>query len=66
MKVKITFLKKMREVDVPEGSSVREAIKKAGINPEEVIINMDGTIIPDSGKLKDNDLIEAIRITSGG
>jgi sulfur carrier protein ThiS len=66
MRVKITFLKKVNEVEIPEGSSIREAIKKAGINPEEVIINRNGTIIPDSEKMKEGELIETIRITSGG
>ena len=66
MLVKIKFLKKEREVEVKEGSTVSDALKKTGINPETVIASRDGEIIPDSEKLKKGETIEAIRIVSGG
>ena len=66
MKVTIQFLKKEREIEMKEGSTIADALKKIEINPETVIVNRGGEIVTDSEKLKSGEKIEAIRIVSGG
>ena len=66
MIVKIKFLGQIKGVELKEGSTISDALKKAGINPETVIVSRMGEIVPESEKTKEGETIEAIRIVSGG
>jgi sulfur carrier protein ThiS len=66
MRVRVTFAGRTKAVEVPENAKVLDAIKKAGLNPETVISRRGKTILLESESLKNNDMIELIKIVSGG
>ncbi len=66
MKIEILHQGKRKLFDMDDGLDVCSVLRLAQINPETVIVNKNGEIIPDTEKLEDNDKIEAIRIVSGG
>jgi sulfur carrier protein ThiS len=62
----MTFAGRTKTLGMPENSKVLDAIKKAGANPETVIPRRGKTILLEDEGLKNNDMIELIKIVSGG
>ena len=52
--------------EVSPGSSVREALLKAGLLPSMVIVSHEGTVLPHSTALNDNITLRVTTISSGG
>lgn len=64
MAVRLTLRDK--EYTVKPGMTVRQAIKKMGIQPESVIPTRDGELITDDEVIKDGEHIRLIAVISGG
>jgi sulfur carrier protein len=64
MTVRLTLRDK--EFTVDPGTTVRQAIRLVGIQPESVIPTRDGELITDDEILKDGDHIRLIAVISGG
>jgi len=46
--------------------TVRDAIVKAGLNPEAVLAVRDGRLINEDTKIQDGDTIKLVAVVSGG
>lgn len=54
------------EWEVPTNITVRNAIKKWGINPETVLATRDGKLITEDVHLKADDVVKLVAVISGG
>jgi sulfur carrier protein ThiS len=52
--------------ELPGGMTVRDAIKKAGLNLHSVLALRDGKLINEETILKDDDVIKLVAVVSGG
>jgi len=64
MGARIVFGKE--NVDVDSGITVQKAVSSAGRLPDTYIYLLKGRPIPMTSTLNDGDVIEAVRIASGG
>jgi sulfur carrier protein ThiS len=55
-----------RQWEVPTNITVRDAIRKGGLNPETVLATRDGQLITEDVHVKANDVIKLIAVISGG
>lgn len=55
-----------KEYDVRAGMTVRDAIKKIGVQPDSVLAVRDGELITDDEILREDDRIRLIAVISGG
>lgn len=62
--IKLTFRDKQWEL--ASGMTVRDAILKCGLNPEQVLAVRDGKLINEATILKDGEEIKLIAVISGG
>jgi sulfur carrier protein ThiS len=54
------------EWEVPKNITVRDAIKKGGLNPETVLATRDGKLITEDIHLKAEDVVKLVAVISGG
>lgn len=54
------------EVEVEPGSSIKDALKIAGIHPSTVLVSTEDVIIPHSTKLNADISLELTVVSSGG
>ncbi len=66
MEVQVVCNKEKHKVKLKNYSVVRDALHKAGINPETVIAKVNGLIVSQMEELKDKDKIEATEFVSKG
>jgi len=68
MKVKIKLVRERTEkiIELPENSTVKDALKKLGYSTQAVVVVKDGMPVVEEEKLKDNDEIAVYLIASGG
>ena len=66
MEVVVKFLGERKRLKLPENSNVRQALRAAGINPETVIVKKRKAIVTEDSRLKNGDLIEPLKVISGG
>jgi len=64
MRMKIIYRDK--EWELPGGMTVRDAIRKVGLDPEAVLATREGKLINDSTILQDEDVIKLVAVISGG
>lgn len=62
--IKIKYRK--QEWELAGEYTVRQAIKKVGLNPESVLAVRDGEIIVESTPLRDGDEVRLVAVISGG
>jgi sulfur carrier protein ThiS len=62
--VKITYRKQQWEMH--SGMAVRDAILKAGLNPETVLAVRNGKLINEATILEEGDEIKLVAVISGG
>ena len=55
-----------REWQVPTNITVRDAIKKGGLNPETVLATRNGRLIAEDVHLQADDIIKLVAVISGG
>ncbi len=54
------------EWEVPKNITVRDAIKKGGLNPETVLATRNGKLITEDVHLKAEDVVKLVAVISGG
>lgn len=62
--MKIEFRDKAWEVK--GGTTARDAIKKIGLDPESVLVVVNGSLVTDDFLLKDADQVKLVAVVSGG
>jgi len=62
--MKIVFRNK--EMTLPHGMTVRDAIIKAGLDPESILALRDGKLINEDTLTRADDVITLIAVVSGG
>ncbi len=62
--MQITF--RDQKWDVKAGITARDAIKKIGLDPEGVLITVNGKLVTDDVILKENDVVKLVAVVSGG
>lgn len=66
MKVKVLYQNNEKTVELKENATVADALKAAGVSVQAVIPRKNGTVITDADEVRDGDVIDALRIVSGG
>ncbi len=64
MTVKLIYRDKQWEM--PGGMTARDAIKQAGLNPEEVLVTRNGQLVTEDTVLRDGDEVKLVAVISGG
>ena len=64
MTVKIVYRGKEYEAKI--GTTVREAVKKIGLQPETVLAVVDGQLVTDDTVVRDGMQIRLVAVISGG
>jgi sulfur carrier protein ThiS len=64
MPIKLTYRDK--HFEVPEGITVRDAIKKVGLSPESILATRKGKLLADDEILKGDEPVKLIAVISGG
>jgi len=49
-----------------KGSTVAEVLRSVEINPQNVLVRMEGEIVPDDMKVREGQRLEALKVVSGG
>ena len=49
-----------------KGPTVADALRSAGINPQNVLVRSGETILADDQKVRDGQKLEAFKVVSGG
>lgn len=62
--VQITF--RSKKFEVKENSTARDALKKINIDPESVLITVNGKLVTDDIVLRDGDTVKLVAVISGG
>ena len=55
-----------RKWELKGNITARDAIKKIGLNPEEVLVVVNGELKTDDAVLKDGDQVKLVAVISGG
>ncbi|MBI4176382.1 MAG: MoaD/ThiS family protein [Candidatus Aenigmarchaeota archaeon] len=66
MQITVSYLGKRHEVDVRERPAVMDILKKMGVNPETVLVRKNGEIVPDTDPVGPGDVLEVLKVVSGG
>ncbi len=66
MKVRLLYDRKEKVVEVEKGARVKDVLEKAGVNLETVIVKRGKEIVTEEEEVSSGDVIEAIRVISGG
>ncbi len=55
-----------QEWEIKGGITARDAIKKTGLDPESVLVTVNGKLVTDDVILKDQDEVKLVAVVSGG
>jgi len=66
MQIKLNFSGETKEIKVKDGYAIEDLLKELKINKETVISRMNGEIVPEEEKIKDNCTLELIEFVSSG
>ncbi len=66
MNVKVVNQDDQHSFELRDGSNVLILIRELGLYPDGVLVFRDGQVIPDDTLLHEADVLEIIRISSGG
>lgn len=64
--VKVKIIYRDKEWELPGGMTVRDAIRKVGLDPEAVLATREGKLINDSTILNEEDVVKLVAVISGG
>ncbi len=62
--IEITFRNK--KFEVKENSTARDALKKISIDPESVLISVNGKLVTDDIVFREGDNVKLVAVISGG
>jgi sulfur carrier protein ThiS len=54
------------EMELSDRSTILDLLRRLGLHPDEVLVLMDGSPVPDDRVLHDGDRVELLSIASGG
>jgi sulfur carrier protein ThiS len=63
---KVTLKYRNQQWELPAGMTARDAIKKTGLQPESVLIVVDGELQTDDVILKPGQQVKLVAVVSGG
>ncbi len=63
---KTTLLHRGKRIEVRSGSTLRDAIRKAGFSPEAILAVQNGELITDDRILQPGEEIQLVAVISGG
>lgn len=67
MKVKVNiFGREVRELEVRRGTRIEDLLEALGLNPEEVLVLLNGKLVPEDKLLPENAELEIVSVVSGG
>ncbi len=66
MQIKLNFSGETKEIKVKDGYAIEDLLKELKINKETVVSRMNGEIVPEEEKIKDNCTLELIEFVSSG
>ncbi len=55
-----------KKLEVKPGSTARDALKKLSIDPESVLIVVNGKLVTDDAILREQDEVKLVAVVSGG
>ena len=61
-----TIILRKKEFEVKDGSTLRIALQRLGIQPDTVLASRNGELITDDEIIRDGDVIQLISVISGG
>jgi sulfur carrier protein ThiS len=64
--VRVKIIYRDKQWELRGGMTVRDAIRKVGLDPEAVLATRDGKLINESTILKEDDVIKLVAVISGG
>jgi sulfur carrier protein ThiS len=62
----VTFTYRNKQHELPAGMTVRDAVKKIGLQPETVLAVHDGKLITDDTVIRAGMQIKLVAVVSGG
>jgi thiamine biosynthesis protein ThiS len=62
--IEITF--RHKKFEVKENMTARDALQKIGIDPESVLITVNGKLVTDDVILRAGDVVKLVAVVSGG
>ena len=62
----MTLIYRNQTFELRGGMTVRDAIRKAGLDPEAVLALRDGVLINEETILADDDVVKLVAVVSGG
>ncbi len=65
MKIRVTWQNSEKAVET-KVRTVCDLLEEMKINPETVIVSVNGEIVPESEELKGRDAVEILKVVSGG
>lgn len=65
MKVKVTWQDNEKEIET-KASTITGLLKELKINPEIVLVSVNNEIVPEGSQVKENDVVEILKVVSGG
>lgn len=66
MSAPVTFTYRNKQHEMPAGMTVRDAVKKIGLQPETVLAVHDGKLITDDTVIREGMKIKLVAVVSGG
>lgn len=66
IQVNIRENREVRTLELSEDSNAFSVIKSIGLFPDAVLVFRDGKVLPEDGPVQDGDILEIVRISSGG
>ncbi|HSB89310.1 MAG TPA: MoaD/ThiS family protein [Anaerolineales bacterium] len=55
-----------KDYEVPAGMTIRDALRRVGVEPESVLPTREGELITDDEQLREGELIKLVAVISGG
>ncbi len=65
MRVRVAWQEDPKETET-KASTVSGLLKELKINPEIVLVSVNNEIVPEESGIKENDLVEILKVVSGG
>ena len=66
MPIQVKLVYRGKEHEMNAGMTVRDAVKKIGLQPETVLAVVDGKLITDDAVLREGMLVKLVAVISGG
>jgi sulfur carrier protein ThiS len=62
----VTLTYRNKQHELPAGMTVRDAVKKIGLQPETILAVVDGKLITDDTVIREGMKIKLVAVVSGG